>query len=83
MLHCLSVTELCMASSKQLYMLNLGEKVANEIFKKTGNKKVKILYFDFRNLRSVKRCSDEIKKITTKIDILVNNAGKAYIIQYL
>ncbi|XP_076801463.1 retinol dehydrogenase 12-like isoform X1 [Clavelina lepadiformis] len=55
--------------------LKKGEKVANEIFKKTGNKKVKILYLDFRNLRSVKRCSDEIKKITTKIDILVNNAG--------
>lgn len=52
-----------------------GMKVANEIIKETGNKKVEVMQLDLASLESVRNFAAAFKKRNLPLHLLINNAG--------
>lgn len=52
-----------------------GEKLTDEIIRKTGNSGIRLFTADLSSISEIKELSEKIHTIYNRIDILINNAG--------
>jgi len=55
-----------------------GEKICNQIRKRTGSAQVKFYQVDLSSLKEVRRAVEKIKTDFNRIDVLINNAGARF-----
>ncbi|WP_223069165.1 SDR family oxidoreductase [Paenibacillus caui] len=52
-----------------------GERVREEIMKRTGNQKLRLYVADYSSLDEVRRFAEELSAREQRLDVLINNAG--------
>src|SRR5512137_2191606 len=52
-----------------------GGQVRDEIRSRSGNKAVRVVRLELRDLGSVEQCAREVIESTPRVDVLINNAG--------